>query len=106
MKEGDRCNSYSLLIHLKKTLNLLQAVHTTFLDVLETDEGLSKSDAGQYLQTESKEWGSLVDVTGSVFDRASVYIAQSCDTNENKVASYIALQTCTGYKHSQGHIFH
>ena len=46
MKEGDRCNSYSLLIHLKKTLNLLQAVHTTFLDVLETDEGLSKSDAG------------------------------------------------------------
>ena len=53
--------------------NLKDAVREAFKDVLEADEGSSGSTAW-YLQCDSREWGGLVDVCGSIEDRSTVYL--------------------------------
>ena len=64
--------------------NLLDAVKTTFSDVISSGEGTSGAGVGGYfLQTESEEWGGLVDVTGQVQDRATVLL-QSCSSDPRK----------------------
>ena len=45
--------------------NLLSAVEIGFKDVLST---------GFYLQTESKQWNEIIDVTGTVEDRTTLFL--------------------------------
>ena len=66
---------------LTEKKNLLDAVQRSFADVITSGEGTSRSacSSGYFLQTESSEWGGLVDVTGHVQDRATV-ILQHCQS--------------------------
>ena len=64
--------------------SLLHAVQVAFSDVfpdLAAGEGTSSGPSSYFFQTESKEWGGLVDVTGEVQDRSTIFIkqAESCD---------------------------
>ena len=56
--------------------NLIHAVQVAFSDIfpsLAADEGASSVPS---IQTESKEWGGLMDVTGEVQDRSTIFIKQ------------------------------
>lgn len=67
--------------------SLLHAVQVAFSDVLPdvaADEGTSTSSdpSNYFFQTESKEWGGLVDVIGEVQDRSTILIKQPESGNE------------------------
>ena len=53
--------------------HLLDAVSVTFADVLSSGEGTSDTKS-YFLQTESTEWGGMINVTGFVEDRATVHL--------------------------------
>ena len=54
--------------------SLLFAVQDAFSDVLGGSEGASSTSSSYFFQTESKEWGGLVDVMGEVDDCSTVFI--------------------------------
>ena len=55
--------------------NLLDAVRVTFSDVLSCGEGSSASS--YFLQTESSEWGGMIDLLEHIEDRGTVYVCHS-----------------------------
>ena len=64
---------------LEDKSSLLQAVQVAFSDVfpdLAAGEGTSSGPSNYFFQTESKEWGGLVDVIGEVQDRSTILIKQ------------------------------
>ena len=62
--------------------NLLDAVQTTFSDIISAGEGTS-GVGGYFLQTQSTEWGGFVDVTGRVEDHSTLLL-QSCSSDSEK----------------------
>ena len=64
----------------KEKNNLLDAVKTSFSDVLSSGEGTSNSGS-YFLQTESSEWGRI-DITGCVEDRATIHLCYSTNVSE------------------------
>ena len=60
--------------------NLLDAVETSFADVLSCGEGTSDSKS-YFLQADDSEWGRI-DLTGGVEDQATVYLC--CSTGVSR----------------------
>ena len=61
--------------------NLLDAVETSFADVLSCGEGTSNSKS-YFLQTDDSEWGQI-DLTGGVEDRATIYLCCSAGVSRS-----------------------
>ena len=60
--------------------SLMDTVENNFNDILATEEGSLNSVSGFYLQTVSKEWGGLIDVTAStqIEDHQIITLCRNC----------------------------
>ena len=68
--------------------HLLDAVSVTFADVLSSGEGTSDTKS-YFLQTESTEWGGMIDVTGFVEDHATVHLCYESTDSVNTIVFII-----------------
>ena len=58
--------------------SLVNAVESAFCDILNAEEGNSKSDSGFYLQVESREWEGFIDVIPEtpINNHATIYLCK------------------------------
>ena len=73
--------------------HLLEAVRVSFADVISSGEGTSASSS-YFLQTESPEWGGMVDVTGCVEDRAIVHLCYESAEPVSTIVFIIIFYLC------------